>query len=157
VNTVLDLFFCSVSGATASIKSFIETIISDQIDAAINGLVKDALNEAKDKISVVQQETTDKLSDLKDRISDAQQTGSETAAAVEKLSGLEEVAAEVVTVIDSLATTHYMDHSVPICRWAYWHTHQHQSSWLIGNAADLYGGVNPSSWTDGDAQAYVAG
>ena len=151
----LDLFFCSLSGATASIKSFIETIISDQIDVAINGLVKDALNEAKDKINIVQQETTNTLSDLNDQISETLQTNSETATAVEKLSSLEAVATEVGTVINSLATTHYMDHSVPICRWAYWHTHQHRSSWLIGNAADLYGGVNPSTWTDGNAQAYV--
>jgi hypothetical protein len=34
-------------------------------------------------------------------------------------------------------------------RLARFHTHQHSTtSWLLGNSAALYGGVNPSNWTD---------
>jgi hypothetical protein len=39
-------------------------------------------------------------------------------------------------------------------RWAKFHTHQHsQLSWHMGNNAAMYGGQNPSNWTDGNALA----
>jgi hypothetical protein len=38
-------------------------------------------------------------------------------------------------------------------RFATFHTHQHQTSWVMGNNAAMFGGVNPSAWTDGNAYA----
>ena len=40
-------------------------------------------------------------------------------------------------------------------RWAVFDTHANSSaSWLQGNDAKMYGGVNPSNWTDGGYKAY---
>ncbi len=39
-------------------------------------------------------------------------------------------------------------------RFAMFHTHQHsQTSWVMGNNAAMFGGINPSTWTDGNATA----
>ncbi|MBM4343125.1 MAG: proprotein convertase P-domain-containing protein [Deltaproteobacteria bacterium] len=39
-------------------------------------------------------------------------------------------------------------------RFASFHTHQHsQTSWVMGNNAAMFGGVHPSTWTDGSAVA----
>jgi len=59
----------------------------------------------------------------------------------------------LLQVVSALKTTYFFDDSVPVLRWAYFHTYQQRSSWFIGNEVDLYGGINPSTWTDGNAMA----
>jgi hypothetical protein len=40
-----------------------------------------------------------------------------------------------------------------VYRWATFHTYFEAAGWLFGNDATLFGGVNPSTWTDGNALA----
>ncbi len=48
----------------------------------------------------------------------------------------------------------YFGHKPATYRWAVWSTYNHgQGSWQMGNRSDMFGGVNPSSWTDGNACA----
>merc|ERR1719272_1899350 len=55
--------------------------------------------------------------------------------------------------IASLKTTHYGDSSIPVYRYAWFHTYQAQQRWFDGNRANGYGGGNPSRWTDGNYRA----
>jgi hypothetical protein len=79
------------------------------------------------------------------RISDAEKTLDDIAK--------EDVAGMVSTVVSALENTHYMDPSVPILYACSFHTHQHSSSWLMSNQATLFGGINPSTWTDNNGMA----
>lgn len=38
-------------------------------------------------------------------------------------------------------------------RWAVWSTYDQSSGWIAGNDPNLFGGINPSSWSDGSAVA----
>jgi subtilisin-like proprotein convertase family protein len=38
-------------------------------------------------------------------------------------------------------------------RWGVWSTYVSNGGWLFGNQADLFGGVNPSTWSDGEGKA----
>lgn len=39
-------------------------------------------------------------------------------------------------------------------RWAQWSTYCQWSGWMADNRTELYGGIHPSNWTDGNARAY---
>jgi hypothetical protein len=39
-------------------------------------------------------------------------------------------------------------------RWAVWSTHDQAHGWFANNNASLFGGVNPSTWGDGNGMAY---
>ena len=75
----------------------------------------------------------------------------ENGVQLEKLQSLESVGPQITKMVASLQATHYMDNSIPVLRKAYFHTHAATSSWFAGNSADLFGGIAPSSWTDGNA------
>jgi len=77
----------------------------------------------------------------------------ENGVLLEKLQSLESVGPQITKIISSLGTTHYMDDSIPVLRKAYFHTHSSTASWFVGNSADLFGGVNPSTWTDSNGMA----
>ena len=77
----------------------------------------------------------------------------ENGVLLEKLQSLESVGPQISKIVSSLGTTHYMDDSIPVLRKAYFHTHAGTSSWFLDNSADLFGGVNPSTWTDNNGMA----
>lgn len=41
-----------------------------------------------------------------------------------------------------------LEHNGAIYRWTQWSTYDQAGGWFAGNDASLFGGVNPSSWTD---------
>jgi hypothetical protein len=100
----------------------------------------------KEKVEVV----TNKLGSLQE---DMTALGSDFKEAQEGLKTIPEPA-KLSNLVASLSTTHYLDHSVPYCRWNMWQTHQHRSSWYVGNNNEQYGGIHPSQWTDGNAVAW---
>jgi len=55
--------------------------------------------------------------------------------------------------IASLKNTHYGDSSIPVFRYAQFHTYQARQRWFDGNRASGFGGVAPSSWTDNNYRA----
>jgi len=55
--------------------------------------------------------------------------------------------------IASLKTTHYGDSSIPVYRYAWFHTYQAARRWFDENRANGFGGVTPHDWTDGNGRA----
>ena len=41
-----------------------------------------------------------------------------------------------------------LEHNGAIYRWTQWSTYDQYGGWFAGNEASLFGGVNPSNWTD---------
>jgi hypothetical protein len=46
-----------------------------------------------------------------------------------------------------------MDAKLPVFRYNTWHTYTPYNGWYCDNNANMFGGVNPSTWTDGRAYA----
>ena len=42
-----------------------------------------------------------------------------------------------------------------VYRWNVFSTFNEASGWMMGNSPELFGGINPSSWTDGNAAAHM--
>ena len=65
---------------------------------------------------------------------------------------------KVVTGVDNAgelicedATTNL--HTGAVYRWASFHTYDNNDSWIDGNSDNMFGGVAPSTWSDGNGQA----
>jgi len=60
-----------------------------------------------------------------------------------------------INVMNRLKLTYLSNTKIPVFRWNWWHTHQHSAtSWFDGNNPRGFGGVHPSSWTDGNHRAW---
>jgi len=57
-------------------------------------------------------------------------------------------------LFDALKLTHFANKQIPVWRRCIFDTHSSQTSWVDENADSGYGGVNPSTWTDGNAVAW---
>jgi len=58
--------------------------------------------------------------------------------------------ADNFALIDKLKLTYISNPKIPVFRHNWWHTHHHGISWFDGNKGRSFGGVAPSSWTDGN-------
>ncbi len=48
----------------------------------------------------------------------------------------------------------YANNATATYRWATFSTYEQCCNWAMNNDASLFGGINPSTWTDGNGQAY---
>lgn len=126
----------SVAAASKDIRDVMDVIKAEIVDAA---------KDAEDQLVA---DTAQIIDDTVDVVSALQADNDDSKSSLESLKDLEAVGPAITKVVAALSTTHYMDSSVPVLRHCYFHTHQHRSSWLVGNQGDLFGGVNPSAWTD---------
>ena len=70
------------------------------------------------------------------------------------LSELQErIEALEAQVADQDVTINDLEHSGAIYRWAIFSTYNNNTGWLMNNGSDMFGGINPSNWTDGNAIA----
>jgi subtilisin-like proprotein convertase family protein len=59
-----------------------------------------------------------------------------------------------VTVAGQVSAAQFIGGLTPSTyRWGVWSTYSPNGGWMFGNQADLFGGVNPSTWSDGNANA----
>merc|ERR1711964_6311 len=73
-------------------------------------------------------------------------------AATERLEELEEslggIAEEAQALVAVFEHTTYMDHSLPVYRWAVWSSYSQHHGWYNHNQGAYFGGVNPQWWGD---------
>jgi len=130
-----------VAAVANSLKDQMRELVTAEM-AAIAAADEAATHRFVSAIDIAQV-SVDKLKASKD----------ENGVLLKKLQSLESVGPQISKIVSSLGTTRYMDDSIPVLRKAYFHTHSGRSSWFVGNSADLFGGVNPSTWTDGNGMA----
>ena len=153
-----------MTNQAATIQRFVGSSIKARIAAevaAIANSLKDQMRELVTAemaaIATSDEEATDSFVSAIDiaqvSVNKLKASNDENGVLLEKLQSLESVGPQMLKIVSSLGTTHHMDDSVPVLRKAYFHTHASTSSWFVGNSADLFGGVNPSTWTDGNGMA----
>jgi len=72
----------------------------------------------------------------------------------EHADAIEEAAGGVGPLMEAFEHTPFMDHSLPVYRWAVWSTYnQANGQWYAGNNANMFGGIHASTWGDGNGHA----
>ena len=140
--------------ATRAATTDLETF-RDGFTAKITGL-GDSVAAQADSRKQITRDLGDKLSDFQRKV-DTQLATLDTlpdkigAQVDDKLAPV----ATSISVLDRLKLTYLSDPKIPVYHWNWWQTHQHSAtSWFDGNNGRGYGGVSPSSWTDGNYRAW---
>jgi len=155
---------CSLTNQAATIQRFVGSTIQARIAAEVTAIANSLKDQMRElvaaemaAVAAADKAATNSLVSAIDAsmatVSKLKASNDANADKLEKLQSLESVGPHISKIVASLQTTHYMDDSIPVLRKAYFHTHAGTSSWFVGNSADLFGGVNPSTWTDNNGMA----
>jgi len=158
----------SVSQVAPSI-SRIDRLVQSvaQTEGNINGITAKAdaeLDGQKNRIAAsiaqIQQQMTAYVAEQ------AEEGHAEVDAALEELESstgalvqghvdtFERLEAPANAVVDRLKTSHHVDKKTPIYHWNFWHQYLNCCvGWYDGNNPRAFGGVHPSQWGDGNANA----
>merc|ERR1719345_167402 len=157
---------------TAQDLRTLESKLSDAVEAAKDSL-DDSVDDLKDKVDKSNTATTAAVNKAKsDTTAALNKAKSDTDKALSKSRSdaatanalLEKKISGSVTdklkpfegtevALTSLKRTYHSNPKIPVYRVARFFTHHPQFSWFDNNDPSGYGGVNPSTWTDGNARA----
>jgi len=131
----------------------------DQTVADLESKVDDSVKSTDKQLTDAKKATDTQLNDAKKttdkQLADAKTEAKENMDALAKKIG-ESVDTKLKPgskVIASLANTYHSNPKIPVFRVGKWHTYSNHYSWLDGNRPNGYGGIHPSTWTDGRAKA----
>ena len=144
------------SSVSADIKTFSETI-AGQIET-LAGKTQKAIDTVSDEVDaeilaanggfdVLTTNLTAFQKDVDAKLSELDELEESVGLAVDKK--LKPIA-DNFALIDKLKLTYISNPKIPVFRHNWWHTHHHGISWFDGNNGRSFGGVAPSSWTDGN-------
>jgi hypothetical protein len=119
--------------------------------AEIKSVTKELVEVTKTEVDTSLQAALAKVSELEKKLEEQKEaTETATKASEKKLT---DFLSEYGSLLNNLKSTSFSDPKVPVFRMAKFHTYSWGSPWMDNNNAEMFGGVNPSTWSDGNGKA----
>jgi len=138
----------------------LETRVNSTL-GGLNSIARAFVSGNQDDIDRIQAQTDDIHQSIETGLSTLEEEIVEHFSAVEdeiregveeRIDDLEEMLSGWVEPIQKLYEemehTTYMDHSLPVYRWAVWSSYSQHHGWYNHNQREFFGGVHPSWWGD---------
>jgi len=157
LSSVLDSMKAVTTGindvAMSRLKAVEDSVKNVGADAA--NAAADAVDSYKTTMDKALGESAQSVKDLSGKIdSEVAKMKKDVKDAADASKGLDGLKDNVDKLMAEFQKTPFMDHRLPVYRWAVWSSYSQHHGWYMNNDRNMFAGVHPSQWGDGNGRAY---